>query len=53
MRARLKSWLKVRFIAGFFVTVPAVATAGTVTKKPAMKRTLSQDLRRALMSSNS
>jgi len=27
MRARLKSWLKVRFIAGFFVTVPAVATA--------------------------
>ena len=27
MSGRLKSWLKVRFIAGFFVTVPAVATA--------------------------
>lgn len=27
MFARLKNWLKVRFIAGFFVTVPAVATA--------------------------
>jgi uncharacterized membrane protein len=27
MSARLKTWLKVRFIAGFFVTVPAVATA--------------------------
>lgn len=27
MTTRLKSWLKVRFIAGFFVTVPAVATA--------------------------
>jgi len=27
MRSRLKTWLKVRFITGFFVTVPAVATA--------------------------
>jgi uncharacterized membrane protein len=27
MRQRVKSWLKVRLIAGFFVTVPAVATA--------------------------
>lgn len=27
MTTRLKSWLKVRFITGFFVTVPAVATA--------------------------
>ena len=27
MTTRFKSWLKVRFIAGFFVTVPAVATA--------------------------
>jgi uncharacterized membrane protein len=26
MSARLKNWLKVRFIAGFFVTVPAFAT---------------------------
>lgn len=27
MISRLRSWLKVRFIAGFFVTVPAIATA--------------------------
>jgi len=27
MSSRVKSWLKVRFIAGFFVTVPAIATA--------------------------
>ena len=27
MAGRLRNWLKVRFIAGFFVTVPAVATA--------------------------
>jgi uncharacterized membrane protein len=27
MIARMKNWLKVRFIAGFFVTVPAVATS--------------------------
>jgi uncharacterized membrane protein len=27
MSGRLRNWLKVRFIAGFFVTVPAVATA--------------------------
>jgi uncharacterized membrane protein len=27
MRVRLKNWFKVRFIAGFFVTVPAFATA--------------------------
>lgn len=28
MSGRVKSWFKVRLIAGFFVTVPAVATAG-------------------------
>jgi uncharacterized membrane protein len=27
MPAWLKNWLKVRFVAGFFVTVPAIATA--------------------------
>jgi uncharacterized membrane protein len=27
MRVRLKNWFKVRFITGFFVTVPAFATA--------------------------
>jgi uncharacterized membrane protein len=27
MRTRLKNWLKVRLIAGFFVTIPAIATA--------------------------
>ena len=27
MPARLRNWLKVRFITGFFVTVPAIATA--------------------------
>lgn len=27
MRTRLKTWLKVRLITGFFVTIPAIATA--------------------------
>ncbi len=27
MRTRLRNWLKVRLIAGFFVTIPAIATA--------------------------
>lgn len=27
MRTRLKNWIKVRLIAGFFVTIPAVATS--------------------------
>ncbi len=27
MRTRLKNWVKVRFIAGFFITLPVVATA--------------------------
>ena len=27
MPAWLKNWLKIRFVAGFFVTVPAIATA--------------------------
>ncbi len=27
MRARVRNWLKVRFIAGFFITVPVFATA--------------------------
>jgi uncharacterized membrane protein len=27
MAGRLKNWVKVRFIAGFFVTVPAIATS--------------------------
>lgn len=27
MRTRLKNWLKVRLITGFFVTIPAIATA--------------------------
>jgi uncharacterized membrane protein len=27
MRVRLRNWFKVRFIAGFFITVPAFATA--------------------------